>query len=234
MKHIPRFWVDSQLGINEKIVLTDDQKQHIFAVLRLSIGASVRIFNSQYGEWDAVILDKNTVLCKIKLINPTSENGPILALSIINPNRFGYALEKVTELGVSHIIPVISQFTQYQKINHDKCTKIIIQGCEQSGRLSIPKLENPYSLRAFLEKYNNHEQTILVGENQNAKILLKDCIKENSIFLIGPEGGFSDEEKKLFTQYNSVIPFSFGKSILRSETAAVSFSAFWQGMFGHI
>lgn len=232
MKHVPRFYVNSSLSVNNEIILGREQMHHAHVVLRLSCDDEVRVFNGQDGEWTCKITDvkKNAIVCCKQIRPQTTEKGVIVACALINPNHFSILVEKVTELGVMEIIPVITQYTQYRKINDKKIEQIMIHACEQSKRLSIPRWHEPIKLEEFL-KQDLANSKILVGDESLTSSSLLDSISEDAIFLIGPEGGFSEDEYNLFRQYDRVKLFTLGRNVLRSETAAISFVAVWNGVF---
>ncbi|MDR2781328.1 MAG: 16S rRNA (uracil(1498)-N(3))-methyltransferase [Holosporaceae bacterium] len=232
MKHIPRFYSEADLGENISVALSLEQMHHASNVLRLSSGDLVRVFNSQFGEWNCKIVDvkKRLVECTSLFHESRIEKGPIVACSLINPKRFDFFLEKVTELGVSEIIPIISQYTQYRELNLQKALQKIILACEQSRQFNIPVLREITKIEDFLKKYTLNYQ-VLVGDEKCCNEKLRDIILEKSAFLIGPEGGFSDEEYILFAEYNNLKKFSFGNNILRTETAAIAFVSAWKSCF---
>lgn len=228
MRHIPRFYVDTLLDVGSVVTLSAAQMHHAFSVLRISDGDVVHIFNEKFGEWQAHVSNrkKGFVICDNILIKPKIEKGPCLACCIINPNRFSMILEKATELGVIEIIPIISQFSQYRTLNRDKCMQTIISAVEQSCRLSIPNLGNVVPLSAFIENFPQN-RTLLVGDTSGNPKQLRDIISENCTFLVGPEGGFSEEERQIFSRHNFIKNFRFGNNILRSETATTAFLSSW-------
>lgn len=232
MKHIPRFYVDGELSIGHRAVLSATQMHHASAVLRLSDGDELHVFNNKSGEWRAHIDNrkKGVAVCDELLIPPREESGPVLACCLIHPSKFSLVLEKTTELGVSEIIPIISQYTQYRRINKDKCMQTVLSACEQSCRLSVPHLSDVVPLPDFLEHFPA-DRDLLVGDTQHNPKNLRCVISEKSIFLVGPEGGFSPEERTLFSRYSFVKTFQFGRNILRTETAAVVFLGCWTGQY---
>ncbi|MDR2646328.1 MAG: 16S rRNA (uracil(1498)-N(3))-methyltransferase [Holosporaceae bacterium] len=232
MKHVPRFYTAAELCDGGKVSLLPDQLRHATAVLRLSVGDMVRVFNSPWGEWICEIIDaqRGALKCISMLKKCFNETGPAVACTLINPKRFDFFLEKVTELGVSEIIPIVSQRSNYKNINLRKAEQKIIQACEQSQRLSIPTLREVMKLKDFLPKYSSNYR-ILVGDEKFSKLKLSDVIREKCVFLVGPEGGFTDEEYKLFSIYKDLHKFTIGSTILRSETAAISFVSVWRDKF---
>lgn len=110
MKHVPRFYVNSSLAVNNEIILDREQMHHAHVVLRLACGDEVRVFNGIDGEWACKISDvkKCVIVCDKQIRPQTTEKGAIVACALINPNHFSFLIEKITELGVVEIIPVIT------------------------------------------------------------------------------------------------------------------------------
>ena len=229
MKHIPRFFISSELKEGNFLTLSNEQYHHAFSVLRMKEGEIVYIFNSECGEWECKISDvrKGRLECLRQLKKSSKEEGPVLACAIINPSNMSWMLEKVTELGISEIIPIVTQYTtQHQKFNKAKAEKVIIQACEQCKRITIPKLQQPIKLEEFLKEYN-FEGSLLVGDEKFPENFLYNFIEKKSVFLIGPEGGFSESEHELFGKYPFVKKVKISNNILRTETAAVACIATW-------
>ena len=225
-KHIPRFYVDCDLNEGAIIKIDNTQMHHAANVLRLKTGDIVRVFNELFGEWNCEISDVKK--CHLRCVSlfrerRAGENGSVLAFCLINPHRMSILLEKVTELGVSEIVPVISQYTQHRSFNREKATQIIIGACEQSGRITIPKLANVVKLDHFLENYQ-YGCKLLVGDESFSR-KKTNIISDKCAFLVGPEGGFSEEERNLLDKYDFVERISLGKNILRAETAAIALVA---------
>ncbi len=233
MKHIPRFFIAGEISSDFDGRLSPEQMFHATKVLRLKEGDKVRIFNSIAGEWECLIKNiKKNIISPLKLIRESCEEpGPNIACAIINPNRFSTMIEKITELGVKNIYPVISDYTQYKTFNKQKVEQIIIQACEQSKRLTIPKIHEITGLREFLGNFSKN-QRVLVGVEKEDTTKIMQCLDKNVVFLVGPEGGFSEEEISLFQCNTAVSSFRFGQNILRSETAAIAFVSLWVAMYG--
>lgn len=185
------------------------------------------------------------------LINPGGRNKRRLtiAFSLINPVRMSFLIEKTTELGVAELIPVISQYTQQRKFNRSKGELVAIGACEQSGRLEPPNIRDAVTLEAFLKEFcknsgkNLDNSGASIGNLARKLFVADEALKDQSstnidltlpaalavagkfpVFLIGPEGGFSDNERDLFDKYGVHI-ISLGPDILRSETAAVAIAS---------
>ena len=225
MKHIPRFFTDTKLFAGFIADLSQEQRHHVFCVLRMEENEILNLFNPIDGEWECRIIDKKKgkVECE-KQIRKCSENedGAIVACAVIQPNNMSWMLEKITELGVSEIIPIITQYTNFRNFNEKKAQKIIIQACEQSKRLTVPKLHSVIKLDNFLNKYD-YNYPLIVGDEKLPKNTVYECIGKKNVFLIGPEGGFSEEEHNLFDKYSFIKKVKISNNILRTETAAIAF-----------
>lgn len=228
MKHIPRFYVENKIIEGTDLPISHEQMFHAGKVLRLKENDIVRIFNNISGEWECLITNskKNLVTPRKLIREPRNEIGPSIACALINPNKFSIMLEKVTELGVQNIYPVITDYTQYKTFHKQKVNQIIIQACEQSRRLSIPKIHEIVKLKDFLGNLSK-KQKILVGVEKENAIKVMHCLEKDIIFLVGPEGGFSPREIELFDHTEKINSFYFGRNILRSETAAIAFISLW-------
>ena len=234
MKHIPRFYITAHLEQGLSFCLSNDRINHVFRVLRMKEKEHLQVFNSIDGEWDCEILNEKTGLVQcLKQLKETdiTTDGPIIACAIINSNAMSWMLEKITELGAQEIIPLITQYTAHHKnYREDRAKKIIIQACEQCRRISVPKLHSPIKLEKFLREYN-YPQELLFGDERLPEGNFYDFIGKNSIFLVGPEGGFSEKEYNLLDKYDFVRKVKISKNILRSETAATAFAAGWNCKF---
>ncbi|MDR3155575.1 MAG: 16S rRNA (uracil(1498)-N(3))-methyltransferase [Holosporaceae bacterium] len=235
MKHIPRFYIDSAILQPGAMVSIGLQRMHhATRVLRLSVGDSVRLFHENYGEWNCSI--SNVKTCSVTCLQQIkfTENevrSAIIACAIIHPTRMCMLLEKVTELGASAIIPLISQYTQYHTLNIRKAVQIICSACEQCGRIKIPQLHEIVTLEEFLQTYDTKYgkyQLIFGDESLTCSVKMCDLLKQKkNVFLIGPEGGFSSLERRMILSYNFASGAKIGSNILRSETAAMAFMSAW-------
>ncbi len=228
MKHIPRFFITDEVSLNSDAQISSEQMFHATKVLRLKEGDKVRIFNNISGEWECSIKNiKKNIITPEKLIRePREEPGPSIACALINPNKFSILIEKITELGVQNIYPIITDYTQHKTFNKQKVSQIIVQACEQSGRLTIPQIHEVVKLKDFLGNLSKN-QKLLVGVEKVNTTKIMHCLEKDVVFLVGPEGGFSSQEIEHFNRADSVNSFYFGRNILRSETAAIAFISLW-------
>ncbi len=229
MKHIPRFFFDGKIQSGGLIKLPDVNTHHLLHVLRAKHGDTVKLFNKDYGEWTCSCeISKKNVFVKVEnKIRDYSKNLDStinLCFPIISQQRLSIIFEKCTELGVTNFIPIISDFSQNNKIDKEKANRIFISAAEQSGRLDIPQISDPIKLENLL---NRSLDLLLVfdvtGENINTIDIFSDKTHEEIYLLVGPEGGFSEKEIELFKKSSSknVKIVKCGNNIMRSETACI-------------
>tara|TARA_B110000444_G_scaffold177945_1_gene166625 strand:- start:217 stop:642 length:426 start_codon:yes stop_codon:yes gene_type:complete len=130
-------------------------------------------------------------------------------------------IQKATELGVTKFLPIIFDRTIVRKINKERLEKVIIEASEQSNRLNVPSIEEPQSLKNFL---NNKKIDLIFTDlnSKNKKIDLEKLTSNPTCVLIGPEGDFSEEERGQILALKDVQPIKINENILRSETAVIS------------
>jgi len=208
--------------------LSKEQTHYLKDVMRLKIGEKLSIFNTQ-GEWNAVIENYEKKGVKIKIIEKTrnkdNEKNIWLAFSPIKQNPLNFVIQKGTELGVQRFIPILSERTVVREINTERIKKIIVEASEQSNRISVPEINKPESLKNFLSTFSKSGCLIFCDINSNKKNL-KNILEKNFdgpvCILIGPEGDFSENERKMIIDLNQTYSISLAKNILKAETAALS------------
>jgi len=210
--------------------LTKDQAHYLKDVMRLKEGDKLSIFNT-LGEWTAVIesYKKNGVKIKImkKVRNNDKDNEKNiwLGFSPIKQNPLNFVIQKGTELGVQRFIPILSERTVVREINIERINKIIVEASEQSNRISVPEINKPELLKDFLSQFPKNGSLIFcdINSNQNnLKNVLEKDIEGPICILIGPEGDFSENERKMIIDLNQSHSISLAKNILKAETAALS------------
>jgi len=223
-----RIYINSRLAENSKIELASDHIHYIKTVLRLKVNDSLRIFNGIEGEFLAQIIDigKNNLSVKLQeqLKKPYTEPALTLAISIIKQDKLMLAINMAVQLGVTKIIPLITERCQFRSVNIERLTKCAIEATEQSERLTPPIIEQTIKLQDYLKKYNNFMLYANEHEKEENSILqVLSSFNNNDIaIIIGPEGGFTESELKLLASYENVKSISLGKNILRAETAAIT------------
>ena len=221
-----RLYHPNSIVENSTSLLSKDHTHYIVNVMRLKRGSQINFFNKE-GEWlsEIIFLEKNRV--EVKFLKKIKQEGPSskleLAICLVKKNPMEIIIQKATELGVSRIIPIVSERTEVKELNFERAKKISIEAVEQSNQLVPPKISETLQLVDFLR--NISETTTLLFADVNSKYNLKaqDLNDNKSLcILIGPEGDFSPSERELIMKNSSVKPFTISQNILRSDTAVIS------------
>lgn len=218
-----RLFYDKSLSINFSSKLDKSQSHYIYKVMRVGIGQTFSLFNKN-GEWEAKIenyKDQAVDFLVIKKIRSNENNKEIwLAFTPIKLNYLNLMIQKATELGVTKLIPILTERTIVRKINLARINKIVIEAAEQSNRLDIPKIEKLTKFKNFLKE--NKNTNIIFGDlnTNNVKFDFKD--EKPVCVLIGPEGDFTEDERSMILNQKNITPIKINENILRSETAAIS------------
>jgi 16S rRNA (uracil1498-N3)-methyltransferase len=227
-----RLFVNTQISLN--IVINIKEKQHYFLknVLRAKVNDKIMLFDNKTGEWLACIISINkdsSVLKVLKKNRDLSKEPDIwLVFAPIKQNRLNITVQKATELGVAKLIPCNTNYTNNSFINYKNLNLNIIEASEQCERLTLPILEEQIKLQDLLLNHPKDRALIFCNENDKSnKSMFSSLIDIRSNFdkwtlLIGPEGGFSNEEVIEISKIPNVISVSLGKRILRSDTAATA------------
>ena len=213
---------------NDDFILYDSDIYHIKKVMRCQVNDKVEVVYDNYVyECQITNMDPFKLIILSKYTEDRDLNIDLtIAVSLVNEQKFDLILQKLTELGVSTIIPVKTE-RSIVKLDEKKASKkierwqmICKEASEQSHRTSIPKVENIVKL-SDLSKINKELKLIcsLSNNPKNISNYLTNEIKE-LLFVIGPEGGFTNQEEEMLFK-NEFIPVSLGKRVLRVETAAI-------------
>ena len=207
--------------------LSEKQSHYIKNVMRMKAGDRISLFNSQDGEWDVKILDqeKNLIEFKIEKLSRSTpkEKNIWLAFSPIKKVPQDLMIQKTTELGIQKFIPLLCERSIVREINTKRAEKIITEACEQSNRVSVPKILDLQKLNDFIKNFPDKGKIVFCDINSNLKDLKNKLSKKNPIcILIGPEGDFSEEERQFIINNKNVISITLARNILRAETAAIA------------
>jgi 16S rRNA (uracil1498-N3)-methyltransferase len=221
-----RIYISENLQINEQIQLSEEHAHYLTIVLRMRAGDRVRIFNERDGEYLGKLYTFGKKDYRIEAIEKLREPenlAPLIAApAIIKNEKFMFSLEKSVELGATKICPLMCARSQLRTLNMPRLEKCIVEATEQSERLSIPQINAAVMLASFI--HDTEAETIIIcNENENdsksIKNIPQDVLKKSVAVIVGPEGGFSDEELKILERSTKVVSVSLGKTLLRSETA---------------
>ena len=207
-------------------LLSKEHTHYVVNVMRLKRGSNINFFNKD-GEWlsEIVFLDRDRVEVKFlnKIKEPNKTSNIELAICLVKKSPMETILQKATELGVSKIIPIVSERTEVKEINYERANRIVVEATEQSNQLMPPQIYEVTKLKDYLKNLDGSSKLLFadVNSKENLKTEVLKEAKTLSI-LIGPEGDFSPEERELILANSSVEPFTISRNILRSDTALIS------------
>ena len=223
MSNIRLFFKES-LSLNLTAKLDKSQSHYVNKVMRIKVGEVFSLFNSS-GEWESKILTISKSIVEFNITKQLRQKESTkelwLAFSPIKSNYFNFMIQKATELGVTKFLPIIFDRTIVRKINKERLEKVIIEAAEQSNRINVPSIENPQSLKSFL---NNEKMDLIFTDlnSENKKLDFNKLTHNPTCVIIGPEGDFSEEERGEILAFKGVQPIKINENILRSETAVIS------------
>jgi 16S rRNA (uracil1498-N3)-methyltransferase len=236
----PRLYVDAPLGEGRTVELEREQSNYLGNVLRLSSGDSVLVFNGREGEWRASITGrKRPDSLAIAAQTRPQDHLPDLAyvFAPLKHARLDYMVQKAVEMGACRLEPVLTRFTQVSRVNSERMRANVIEAAEQCGILSIAPVADPVPLQRYL--VSRGAERLLVFCDEAAEVtnpleaLKAGHAASNGIdILIGPEGGFAEEERTLLLHQPRTLRLALGPRILRADTAAVAALALVQAALG--
>lgn len=237
-----RLFVSDDLLQNQGIETDRAQANYLLNVLRLKAGDNVLLFNGRDGEWRGSIVPTGRKSCNLipveQLRVQPKPYDLLYCFAPLKQARLDYMVQKSVEMGAGHLQPVITQYTQVHKLNEDRITGNLIEAAEQCGILSIPNLNAPVSLENLLDVWPETQPNralIFCDELADAADQaerLQLLAGQPIAVLIGPEGGFSENERVLLRSKPFVHGLSLGPRILRADTAAVAALAIIQAFIG--
>ena len=237
---IPRIFTEQALVEGAAVALEEGPSRHIGKVLRMQVGRELILFNGQGGEYQAIITQasKKVIEVEIREFSIDSKQSSLnieLGIGLSKGDRFELVLQKATELGVSKIVPLLSQRSEV-KLNPERLAKklaswrqIIVGACEQCQLNIVPTLSEPLKLEQWLSGCDSDLKLVLHHRSDGT---LADMPKPKSLsLLIGPEGGLTDEEIKRAQSHNFKA-LTLGPRVLRTETAPLAAISLAQYLWG--
>lgn len=224
---LPRIYTSEHIYEKQILIMEKDNFYYLKSVIRVRRSESFRLFNALDGEFLVTVKEINRASLEIEvgaLIREIKEDKSLeLALCIIKQDRMLEAIKSAVQLGVTKIIPLISDRTQYKQIRREKIQKCIVGSVQQCERFKLPVLEQELNLLDFCNKFAD-KQIIFAyeSETEDNKILNINTIEDSPVILIGPEGGFSEQEIEMIKSMKKAETVSFGMLVLRAEVAAAS------------
>ena len=236
----PRLYVDAPLGEGRAIVLEREHSNYLGNVLRLAAGDNVLVFNGRDGEWRASIAgrkrpDSLTITAQTR----PQDRLPDLAyvFAPLKHARLDYMVQKAVEMGASRLEPVLTRFTQVSRVNGERMRANVVEAAEQCGILSIATVADPVPLERYLTGRDTERLLVFCDEAAEVTDPL-EALKARRAgaggidVLIGPEGGFAEEERTLLLREPRTLRLALGPRILRADTAAVAALALVQAALG--
>lgn len=231
---MPRFYVPDPQIENGLLKIKGDEARHIRKVLRLKTGDEIVVFDGFGKEYEGLIVEERAsfVVVKVKDIFPSKKESPLditLAQSLLKGEKMNYVIQKATELGVKEIIPFLSTrsiplLEKSGKLKkHHRWKRIAVEGSKQCGRGVIPRIEVLLDYSEVLKTASSDSLRLILWEREAVRlreVLDKSKGKERVFFVVGPEGGFSQEEIEE-AKRAGFITVNLGKRVLRAETASL-------------
>jgi 16S rRNA (uracil1498-N3)-methyltransferase len=234
-----RLFLDAPISAEQAIPANDEQVNYLANVLRLQDGAEILIFNGRDGEWKAQLAfpsRKKIQIIPVEITRPQPEHPDLHYLfAPLKVGRLDYLIQKSVEMGAGVIQPVMTQHVQGKITSLDRLKANAIEAAEQCGILAIPEVREPVKLTTLLETWPPDRRILYCdeGADTNNPLSALQAVTERKLaLLIGPEGGFSEEEQRLLRSLNVVTPIPLGPRILRADTAAVAAFAVIQAVIG--
>ena len=237
--HTARLYVNAPLEEGGMIALDRGQTHYLATVLRLTAGQVILVFNGRDGEWNATIEGRKRAAA-LRVGGQTRQQtvpGDLHYLFVpLKSARLDYMVQKAVEMGVSRLAPVFTRHGQIGRVNLDRMRANAIEAAEQCGILSLPDIATPAALTSVLAAWQPNRHLVFCDEAAAVADPLLGLAAVPPLsplaVLIGPEGGFAEEERLALLRLPNVIRLALGPRILRADTAAVAALALVQAAIG--
>ncbi|MER8510868.1 16S rRNA (uracil(1498)-N(3))-methyltransferase [Mesorhizobium sp. M0220] len=234
-----RLFVPDELGPDTEFEVGPQQSHYLSHVLRLGEGAEVLVFNGRDGEWSAAIAAKSKKALRLKVMALQRPQPPlpdlVYCFAPLKQGRLDYLVQKAVEMGAGSLQPVITQHTQVAKPGIERLRANVVEAAEQCGILAVPDVREAEKFERLLDNWDRQRRLIFCDEDAatNNPLPALQAVRENKLaLLVGPEGGFSDEERRMLRALPFVTAIPLGPRILRADTAAVAALALIQATIG--
>src|SRR5215475_8921394 len=228
----PRLFIDAPIRGGDTVALTGDQSNYLGNVLRLLAGDRILVFNGRDGEWEASIAgrkrpDQLGILAQTRPQDRLPDL--VYAFAPLKHARLDYMVQKAVEMGASHLQPVLTRHTQVTRVNLERMRANAVEAAEQCGILTLPEIAPPTSLECILAERGPDRLLIFCDEDAEVKDPLAVLAAARPAggtlplaVLIGPEGGFTEDERAILLRAPNLVRLALGPRILRADTAAVA------------
>ena len=231
-----RLHIPQPLSAGAALAPTLDQSRYLTQVMRLKAGDNLLVFNGTDGEWRVTVADvlKKGVVLRAEEQVRSQIHGPDLELivAVVKKARVETIVEKAAELGAARVRLVITQRTNADRLRLDRLDAIAEEAAEQTGRLDVPPVDDPVKLETILDGWDGSRRLMFCDETGGAPVASAVTDRGPWAILIGPEGGFSPEERDRLRALPFTTAVSLGPRILRADTAAIAAMTLWQAAVG--
>lgn len=236
----PRLYVDAPLAAGAEVPLDRDRANYLLNVLRLTAGDAVLLFNGRDGEWVAALTGTGKRGSALAVEERTREQPRPADLDLLfaplKHARLDYVVQKAVEMGAARLRPVITRHTQVARVNVERMRANVVEAAQQCGILTLAEVAEPVAFDAALGALTPERLVVFCDEDAEVKdplaALAGAPAHEGVAVLIGPEGGFSDDERATLLRRPTIARISLGPRILRADTAAVAAMAVVQAVLG--
>ncbi len=235
----PRLYVAAPLGEGVRVALEQAQAHYLTNVLRLRSGDGVLVFNGRDGEWRAAIAgEKRKASLEVgpRTREQTAPADLHYLFAPLKTARLDYMVQKAVEMGVSRLQPVLTRHGQVARINADRMRANAIEAAEQCGVLSLPEIGLPLALARVVAELDGGRHLVFCDEDAEVAnpVAALEAVPRHAplAVLVGPEGGFADDERAALLKLPNVVRLALGPRILRADTAAVAALAVVQSVIG--
>lgn len=229
-----RLYVDQPLGAGQRVALSRGQAHYLFGVMRLKTGAGVLLFDGQNGEWRAEVTESGKRGGTLEVHSQTHpHHAPPdlwLLFAPVKKARTDFIVEKAVEMGVARLMPVQTEYTNAGRVQTDRMRANVIEAAEQCGATHVPEVAEMTKLSRVLADWPAGRRLMFCDEAADQGVL--DGSRGAWAVLVGPEGGFSPDERAGLTALPFANRVSLGPRILRAETAVVAALTLWQSRLG--
>jgi 16S rRNA (uracil1498-N3)-methyltransferase len=234
-KSLPRLFVRTPLVEGAAVELDTGQVNYLGNVMRLGQNAELLVFDGHSGEWLARIAEagkkRMTLIVERRTREPETIPDVWLAFAPVKRAQTDWLVEKATELGAAQLLPVMTQRTVAERVRLDRLQAITIEAAEQCGRTRLPPIGEPQGLKDLLGQRDPARRLYFADESGGEAAV--NAFKEGpALILVGPEGGFTDDERQLIRGADNSLAISLGPRILRAETAALAALAAYMALAG--
>ena len=232
-----RLYVDHPLGEGQTVPLGPAQSRYLFSVMRLRGGDPVHVFNGREGEWHAEVAEAGkkggTLLVRWPVAGQRMPPDLWLLFAPLKKTRTDFVVEKAAELGAARIVPVMTDFTNAERVRRDRLQAHAVEAVEQCGGTYVPEVAEAERLGAVLDDWPAERRLMFCDESlAGPGAALASAPAGPWAVLVGPEGGFSDAERARLREVPGSFPVGLGPRILRADTAAVAALTLWQAALG--